>query len=121
MKMIRMAALIAAAAAAVSKAKDYARQNPEKASDTLEKVEAFVAAKAGPTYAGKVEKGSHALRAGLGLPSGTGEGGAAATASGSAGSVTPPITVPPGSSGPSSEGVEGPEPTDPSRGFDPSI
>ena len=47
MKMIRMAALIAAAAAAASKAKDYARENPDKASETLDKVEAFVAGKAG--------------------------------------------------------------------------
>ena len=72
MKMIRMAAFIAAASAAVSKAKDYARENPDKASQTIDRVEAFVAGKAGPKYADKVGKGSQALRSSLGLPAGAG-------------------------------------------------
>ena len=67
MKMIRMAVLVAAAAAAASKAKDYARENPEQASRTLAQVESFVAGKAGPKYADKVGKGGAALRSGLGL------------------------------------------------------
>jgi hypothetical protein len=68
MKMIRMAVLVAAATAAASKAKDYARENPEQASRTLERAQAFVAGKAGPKYADKVGKGGAALRSGLGLP-----------------------------------------------------
>ncbi|HMM93673.1 antitoxin [Phycicoccus sp.] len=60
----RAAALIAA----VTKVKDYARQNPEKASEAIEKVEGFVRSKAGPTHSAKVDKGGDALRKGLGLP-----------------------------------------------------
>jgi hypothetical protein len=67
MKMIRMAVLVAAAAAAASKAKEYARDNPDQASRTLAQVESFVAAKAGPKYADKVGKGGAALRSSLGL------------------------------------------------------
>ena len=78
MRIIRMAAFIAAASAAVSKAKEYARENPEQASQTIDKVESFVAGKAGPKYADKVGKGSHALRSSLGLSPRT--GGAAAPA-----------------------------------------
>ena len=117
MKMIRMAALIAAATAAASKAKDYARENPEKASETLDKVEAFVAGKAGPKYADKVGKGSHALRASLGLPAG------AAAAAGSAGTepVAPASPAVLGTDGPSPVVGEGPEPEGPPRTFDPSI
>ena len=99
MKMIRMAVLVAAASAAASKAKEYARENPEKASQTIGKVEAFVSDKAGPQYADKVAKGSHALRASLGLPEAT------------TGSGTPTASTE----------VAGSEPTDPPRGFDPSI
>lgn len=117
MKMIRMAALIAAAAAAASKAKDYARENPEKATETLDKVEAFVAGKAGPKYVDKVGKGSDALRASLGLSSGA--GGAARSAG--AGPVAPasPSTV--GTDGPSPVTGDGSAPDDPPRAFDPSI
>jgi hypothetical protein len=76
MKMIRMAVLVAAAVAAASKAKDYARENPDEASQTLDKVESFVAGKAGPKYADKVGKGGAALRSSLGLSAGA-PGGAA--------------------------------------------
>ena len=74
MKMIRTAALVAAAAAAISRAKDYARENPEKASETIDKAESFVRGKAGPKYADKVGKGSSALRRSLGLSAGSSTG-----------------------------------------------
>jgi hypothetical protein len=80
MKMIRMAVLVAAAVAAASKAKDYARENPEQASQTLDKVESFGAGKAGPKYADKVEKGSGALRSSLGLSAGAPGGASTPTA-----------------------------------------
>ncbi|MEO7422988.1 MAG: antitoxin [Ornithinibacter sp.] len=67
MKIIRTAALVAAATAALSKAKEYARDNPAQASETIDKVEGFVRGKAGPKYAGKIGQGSDALRKGLGL------------------------------------------------------
>lgn len=107
MKMIRMAVLVAAASAAASKAKDYARENPEKASQAIGTVESFLAGKAGPKYADKVGKGSDALRTSLGL---------------SARTTTPPSSASPvvtGSS--SSDQGNGFEPKDPPRGFDPSI
>jgi MT0933-like antitoxin protein len=82
MKMIRMAVLVAAATAAASKAKEFARDNPEEASRRLDQVESFVTGKAGPKYADKVGKGGAALRSSLGLPAaaagGTASGGAAA-------------------------------------------
>ncbi len=68
MKMIRMAVLIAAASVAAAKAKEFARENPDQASRTLDKAEAFVAGKAGPKYADTVGKGGAALRSSLGLP-----------------------------------------------------
>ena len=68
MKLIRTAVLVAAAVAAVNKAKEYARDNPEAASGTIDKAESFVRGKAGPKYADTVGKGSQALRQGLGLP-----------------------------------------------------
>lgn len=71
MKMIRMAVVVAAASAAASKAKQYARENPEQASQAISRAESFLAAKAGPKYADKVGKGGVALRSGLGLGSGT--------------------------------------------------
>ena len=68
MKLIRTAVLVAAAVAAVNKAKEYARDNPEAASGTIDKAESFVRGKAGPKYADTVGKGTQALRQGLGLP-----------------------------------------------------
>jgi len=76
MKLIRTAALVAAATAAYSKAQEYARQNPEKASGHIDKAESFVRGKAGPKYADKVGKGSAALRQTLGLPRGAAAPGA---------------------------------------------
>ena len=100
MKIIRTAALVAAATAAVSKAKEYARDNPTQASEAIDKVEGFVRSKAAPKYAGKIGQGSDALRASLGLK---GRGQAAAFDAGS-----PPVNAP--SSGAAS-----------TAGFDPSI
>jgi hypothetical protein len=108
MKMIRMAVVIAAATAAASKAKEYARENPDKASQTIDKAEAFVAGKAGPKHAGKVGKGSDALRHGLGLPAGTSSAGGS-TAS-SPGTATPPPAT-----------TDGSAPDIPPKAFDPSI
>ncbi|MFL6168231.1 MAG: antitoxin [Ornithinibacter sp.] len=68
MKMIRMAVLVAAATVAATKAKEFARDNPDQASRTLDQVESFVSGKAGPKYADKVGKGGAALRSSLGLP-----------------------------------------------------
>ena len=120
MKMIRMAAFIAAASAAVSKAREYARENPDKAAETIDKVEAFVAGKAGPKYADKVGKGGHALRSSLGLSAAAGAG-----AAGSAGSTGTDSTVgsgaTDGTSGPSSSPTDGSAPDEPPKAFDPSI
>ncbi len=71
MKLVRTAVLVAAAVAAVNKAKEYARDNPEAASGTIDKAESFVRGKAGPKYSDTVGKGSQALRQGLGLPRAT--------------------------------------------------
>ena len=70
MAKFRAAAIIAA----VNKAKDYARQNPEKTSDAIGRVEGFVRGKAGPQHAQKVDKGGEALRKGLGIPTSGGPG-----------------------------------------------
>ncbi len=127
MKVIRTAALVAAAAAAVSKAKEYARQNPAKASETIDKTESFVRGKAGPKYADKVGKGSSALRKGLGLP-GTASAGSTATTTGSptatGGSSTASTgssTASTGSSTPSTATTSNGSPSTTSGGDDPSI
>jgi hypothetical protein len=80
MKLIRTAVLVAAAVAAANKAKEYARDNPEAASGTIDKAESFVRGKAGPKYADTVGKGSQALRQGLGLPRATASSSTATTA-----------------------------------------
>ncbi|MEO5609322.1 MAG: antitoxin [Ornithinibacter sp.] len=100
MKIIRTAALVAAATAAVSKAKEYARDNPVQASGTIDRVEGFVRSKAAPKYSAKIGQGGDALRTSLGLK---GRGPAAAVDAGS-----PPVSVP--TNGAAS-----------TAGFDPSI
>lgn len=92
MAKFRAAALIAA----VTKVKDYARSNPQKADQAIGKVEGFVRSKAGPQHADKVGKGTDAVRKGLGLPP-TGPGGA--VGGGTQGGQVPP-PPPPSSSGP---------------------
>lgn len=99
MKMIRMAVLVAAATVAAQKAKEFARDNPDQASRTLDQVESFVSGKAGPKYADKVGKGGAALRSSLGLPTASSRGAA---------DPSTPSTPPPSTPG---------APT----GFDPSI
>jgi len=128
MKVIRTAALVAAATAAVSKAKEYARQNPAKASETIDKAESFVRGKAGPKYADKVGKGSSALRKGLGLP-GTASAGSTATTTGSSTATTTgsstatggSSTASTGSSTPSTATTSNGSPSTTSGGYDPSI
>ena len=115
MKAIRTAALVAALTAAYSKAKDYARENPDKAAGTIDKAESFVRGKAGPKYADKVGKGSQALRGSLGLPR-------TSTASTTAASTTGVSTT-----GTSSSAADPSEPSDgagaggAAAGFDPAI
>lgn len=89
MKLIRTAVLVATAVAAVNKAKEYARDNPEAASGTIDKAESFVRDKAGPKYADTVGKGSQALRQGLGLPRAAGSS-AGTTATSSSADASPP-------------------------------
>jgi hypothetical protein len=107
MKLIRTAVLVAAAVAAVNKAKEYARDNPDAASGTIDKAESFVRGKAGPKYADTVGKGSQALRQGLGLPA------TAASATGT--TTTSPSTA--DTSAPTDRGGAGSAPP----GFDPAI
>ena len=122
MKMIRMAAFIAAVSAAVSKAREYARENPDKASQTIDSVEAFVAGKAGPKYADKVGKGSQALRSSLGLPAAAGAAPSAGSA-GSTGTAASTVASEPDddTSGRSSGPTDGSSPGGPPKAFDPSI
>ncbi|HZB68565.1 MAG TPA: antitoxin [Ornithinibacter sp.] len=110
MKVIRTAALVAAAGAAISRAKDYARENPQKASETIDKAESFFRGKAGPKYSDKVGKGSSALRRSLGLSAGSSTASSApATTRSEDGTTSPSVQTSDGSS-----------PTTPA-GYDPSI
>jgi hypothetical protein len=86
-KKVRAAVVIAAATTAYTKAKDYARDNPEQASTAIDKAEDFVRGKTAPKYADKIGKGSTALRKGLGLPS-RATPPAPSSSSGTAGTLT---------------------------------
>lgn len=119
MKVIRTAALVAAATAAVSKAKEYARENPAKASETIDKAESFMRSKAGPKYADKVGKGSSALRKGLGLSAGSTATATGSTTPTTTGGTTPTATTG-GSTPPAAPPSDGSSSANP-RGFDPSI
>lgn len=110
MKVIRTAVLVAAAVAAVNKAKEYARANPDAASGTIDKAESFVRGKAGPKYADTVEKGGQALRQGLGLQRPTASSTSATTAAPAPASTTD-------GSAPTEQGGAGSSPA----GFDPAI
>jgi hypothetical protein len=141
MKTVRTVVWIAAVSAAVSQAKKFARENPDQASQSVDKVEAFVRGKVRPEHAAKVAKGGDALRSGLGLSTGSsgaaGSGGAGGSAgaagSGSPGTAatspvpsagTPSTTAPssaPGGSGTGSDPSDGSAPDGPPRPFDPSI
>jgi len=63
-------ALIALAGTAAVKARDYARRNPHKVEDVLAKVRSGVSSRTGGRYDAHLDKGSSAVRRGLGLPGG---------------------------------------------------
>ena len=68
MKKVRAAALIAVVTTVVSSARDYARDNPDQAGETLDQVERFVRGKLAPKHGAYLDKVSSGLRQGLGLP-----------------------------------------------------
>jgi hypothetical protein len=70
-KKVRAAAVIAVATTVVTQARDYAREHPDQAADTLDGVERFLRDRAAPRYSSYIEKGSTALRHGLGLRAST--------------------------------------------------
>lgn len=82
--MARGAIKLAALAGLASKARDYARRNPDSVASTIHKVESTVSRRVGPKYAAHVGKGGAAVRSGLGLPSTTPRP-----------DVTPPGSTPP--------------------------
>ncbi len=61
--------LIAMAGAAAMKARDYARENPDKVGQALDRVESTVSSRTHGKYDTKIGKGSSALRSALGLTS----------------------------------------------------
>ncbi|WP_377644116.1 antitoxin [Oryzobacter terrae] len=64
--------LFAMAGAAAMKARDYARENPDKVGQALDRVESTVSSRTHGKYDAKLGKGSSALRRSLGLtPTGT--------------------------------------------------
>jgi len=85
---IRAAAVIAVVTTAVSQARDYARENPDEAALTLDKVEEFVRGKAAPKHGAYIDKGSAALRRSLGLPPRSAGASAATTATTTAGAAS---------------------------------
>jgi hypothetical protein len=67
-KKVRAAAVIAVVTTAVSQAREYAREHPDQAAQSLDKVEDFLRGRTAPKHAAFLDKGSAALRQGLGLP-----------------------------------------------------
>ena len=100
---VRAAAVIAVVTTAVSQARDYAREHPDEAAQTLDKVEEFVRGKAAPKHGAYIDKGSSALRRSLGLPPRSAAGSeTSATGAGSTTGLTDPdpdTTEPPASYG----------------------
>ena len=99
MKKVRAAAVIAVVTTAVSQAREYAREHPDQAAQGLDKVEDFLRGRTAPKHAGFLDKGSAALRQGLGLPRRRrhrcrGATGAATGADAAPGSPTPTPTPP---------------------------
>ena len=84
MKKVRAAAVIAVVTTAVSQAREYAREHPDEAAQGLDKVEDFLRGKTAAKHAAFLDKGSAALRQGLGLPRRS-----AATAAAAAAAATP--------------------------------
>lgn len=68
MNKVRAAALIAVVTTVVSQARDYARDNPDQARETLDQVEAFLRGRLAPRHGASVDKVGAGLRRGLGLP-----------------------------------------------------
>ena len=68
MKKVRAAAVIAVVTTAVSQARDYAREHPDQAAQTVDQVERFLRGKLSQKHGAFVDKGVAALRQGLGLP-----------------------------------------------------
>ena len=68
MKKVRAAAVIAVVTTAVSQAREYAREHPDEAAQGLDRFEDFLRGRTAPKYAASIDKGSTALRQGLGLP-----------------------------------------------------
>jgi len=100
---VRAAAVIAVVTTAVSQARDYAREHPDEAALTLDKVEEFVRGKAAPKHGAYIDKGSSALRRSLGLPPASAAARAtSATSAGGSNGLTDPdpdTTEPPASYG----------------------
>ena len=111
MKKVRAAAVIAVVTTAVSQARDYAREHPDQAAETVDQVERFLRGKLPPKHGAYIDKGVAALRQGLGLPPGA--PGRAAGASGAAGLTDPdPDTTEP----PAAHGFRDPVAPNPSPG-----
>ena len=68
MKKVRAAAVIAVVTTAVSQARDYAREHPDQAAQTVDQVERFLRGRPAPQHGAYLDKGIAALRQGLGLP-----------------------------------------------------
>ena len=89
MKKVRAAAVIAVVTTAVSQARDYAREHPDQAAQTVDQVERFLRGKLSPKYGAYVDKGVAALRQGLGLPRAPGPAAGAPGTWGAAGLTDP--------------------------------
>ncbi len=68
MKKVRAATVVAVMATAVTRVRDYAKQHPEDARRVADTVEDFVRGRAAPRHGRYIDKGSAALRSGLGIP-----------------------------------------------------
>jgi len=79
-KKLRAVALIAVVTTAVRSAQDYARENPDSAGQAVDKVEDFLRGRLAPKHGAYLDKGSAALRQGLGLPAAGAGAGAGAGA-----------------------------------------
>lgn len=108
MKKVRTAAVVAVVTTAVTKAREYAREHPDQAAQTLDRVEEFVRGRAAPKHAGYIDKGSVALRQGLGLPA---RGTVSSTATSAAlDDPDPDTSEPPAHHGPSDPVAPNPAP-----------
>ena len=68
MKKVRATAVVAVMATAVTKVREYAKEHPEQAGRAADAVEDFVRGRAAPKHAPYLDKGSKAVRMGLGIP-----------------------------------------------------